>query len=101
MGNIIIIIIAIFILFIIRVLYKYHKNSFKVIIEKGKVTETYGDIPSEFLYDMQQLARIHQSDALILYGRGIKNNHPKLKISGVVDTQLKTKMEQSLILSLQ
>jgi len=101
MNSIMIVIIVILILFIAFAFYQHKRNFFKVIIEKGKVTATYGDISSEFLYDMQQLARIHQADALILYGHDLHNTPPKLKISGIIDSQLKTKMDQSLILSLQ
>ena len=82
-------------------IYKNKKASFKIIIEKGVITERNGDVPSEFLYDIQQLARINKPEKLVLKVYGIANNKPELKITGVIDEQLKTKMEQSLILSLQ
>ena len=93
--------IFILILLIGLLIYKNTKASFKLIIEKGIITERSGDIPSEFLYDIQQLARINKPEKLLLKGCGITANKPELKITGVIDEQLKTKMEQSLILSLQ
>jgi len=96
-----IVVILILILLIAVLIYNNKKADFKLIIEKGVITERSGDIPSEFLYDIQQLARMNKPEKLLLKGYGITTNQPELKISGMIDKQLKSKMEYSLSLSLQ
>ena len=93
--------IFILILFVGLLIYKNKKANFKLIVEKGVITERSGDIPSEFLYDIQQLARINKPEKFVLKGYGITDNKPELNIIGMIDIELKIKMEQSLILSLQ
>jgi len=92
---------SLFILILLVSLLIYKKKaSFTLIIEKGIITDRNGDIPSEFLYDIQQLARMNKPEKLVLKGYGITTNQPELKISGIIDKQLKSKMEHSLSLSL-
>ena len=94
-------ILLIFDAFLIYYVRKKRKGSFKLVIEKGVITENKGNIPSEFLYDIQQLARINKPDSLVVNGSGITGNEPKLEILGFIEPELKTKIEQSLVLSLQ
>jgi len=103
MNTMMLIISSIFILILLAglLIYNNKKASFKIIIEKGVITERSADIPSEFLYDIQQLARINKPAKLVLKVYGITDNKPELKITGEIDLELKIKMEQSLILSLQ
>ncbi|MCU7939188.1 MAG: hypothetical protein KZQ64_12745 [gamma proteobacterium symbiont of Bathyaustriella thionipta] len=96
-----VVILLIFDAFLIYYVRKKRKGSFKLVIEKGVITENQGNIPSEFLYDIQQLARINKPDSLIINGSGLTTNDPKLEFLGVIDPQLQIKMEQSLVLSLQ
>ncbi len=94
-------ILLIFDAFLIYYVRKKRKGSFKLVIEKGVITENRGNVPSEFLYDIQQLARINKPDSLIINGSGITGNDLKLEFLGVIDPELRTKMQQSLIISLQ
>ncbi|MCK5664167.1 MAG: hypothetical protein KAI17_11810 [Thiotrichaceae bacterium] len=96
-----VLILLIFDAFLIYYVRKKRKGSFKLVIEKGVITENRGNVPSEFLYDIQQLARINKPDSLIINGSGITGNDPKLEFLGVIDPELRTKMQQSLIISLQ
>ena len=80
---------------------KKRKDCFKLVIEKGVITENTGDIPSEFLYDIQQLSRINKPDTLIINGTSISSDAPKLEFKGVISPELQKKIERSLILSLQ
>lgn len=96
-----VVILLIFDVFLIHHVRKKRKGSFKLVIEKGVITENKGNVPAEFLYDIQQLARINKPDSLIINGSGLAGNAPKLEFLGVIDSELREKMQQSLILSLQ
>lgn len=96
-----VLILLIFDAFLIVHVRKKRKGSFKLVIEKGVIIENKGHIPAEFLYDIQQLARINKPDSLIINGSGLIGKEPKLEFLGVLDPQLQTKIEQSLNLSLQ
>lgn len=87
--------------FFIYYLRKKRKDRFKLVIEKGVVTENTGDIPSEFLYDIQQLSRINKPDTLIINGSNISSDTPKLEFKGVISPELQKKIEHSFVLSLQ
>ena len=54
MNTMMLIISSIFILILLAglLIYNNKKASFKIIIEKGVITERSADIPSEFLYDI-------------------------------------------------
>lgn len=77
------------------------RGSFKLVIEKGIIIENNGNVPSEFLYDIQQLARMSKPDSLIINGSGIETNDPKLEFLGNISVELKEKIEHSLTVSLQ
>ena len=77
------------------------KGYFKLVIEKGIIVENNGNVPAEFLYDIQQLARMSKPDSIIINASGIETSDPKLEFLGNISTELKAKIEQSLIISLQ
>lgn len=87
--------------FLIRHMRKKRQDCFKLVIEKGIIIENKGNVPSEFLYDVQQLSRITKPDSIIINGSGIENGNPKLEFRGNVSAELKAKIEHSLSLSLQ
>lgn len=106
MGTLSVIIIGvslllIFDVFLIRHLRTKRQNRFKLVIEEGIITKNEGNIPSEFLYDIQQLARINKPDALIITASDIASDNPKLEFQGIISPELQKKMEDSLMLSLQ
>ena len=106
MDTLTVIIIGVVILLIFDALLIIHlkrkkKDRFKLIIEKGIITKDEGNIPSEFLYDVQQLSRINKPDALIINGSHILSSNPKLEFKGIISPELKIKIEDSLKLSLQ
>ena len=76
-------------------------NDFKLVIEKGIIVESKGFVPAEFLYDIQQLARIYKPENLIINGRDISSHKPKLEFLGTINPELQLKIEQSLQLSMQ
>ncbi len=76
------------------------QGSFKIVIENGVITSHSESIPSEFLYDVQQIARIEKLQYLIIKGSGIKTSSPKLFFQGEISPQLQEKFSQSLTLSL-
>jgi len=94
-------ILLIFDALLIQHLRKKKKDSFKVIVEQAKVTKNVGNTPPEFLYDIQQLARINHIDTLIINGSNISSEDPKMEIKGAVSPELKQKIEHSLELSLK
>jgi hypothetical protein len=100
MDTLPVIIIGVIILLIIRIRNK-RKNSFKLIIEKGIIIKHSENVPSEFLYDVQQLARINKPDSLIINGSEILSKSPKLEFNGIFSPDLQSKIERSLRLSLQ
>ncbi len=91
----------IFDFFLIRHLRKKKKDRFKVVVEQAKVTDTSGNIPSEFLYDIQQLARIHNIDALIINGSQVPSKTPELELKGLISSEIKEKIHHSLELSIK
>ncbi len=91
----------IFDVFLIRHLRKKNKDRFKLVIEDGVITKNDGNVPSEFLYDIQQLSRINKPDTLIIYGDDVSSGKPTLEIKGLISPELKKKIEESLTLSLQ
>ncbi|MCW8932834.1 MAG: DUF3634 family protein [Gammaproteobacteria bacterium] len=93
--------ILIFDAFLIFHLKKKRKDSFKIIVEKAKVTQNTGNTPPEFLYDIQQLARINNVDTLIINGSKISSGSPNLEVKGNISQELQEKIEHSLELSLQ
>ena len=106
MDTLIIIIIGVTILlifdgFLIQHLRKKRRDSFKVIVEQAKVTQNIGNTPPEFLYDIQQLARINNIDTLIINGSDISSDDPKMELKGIISSELQKKIEQSLELSLK
>ncbi len=106
MDTLTIIIIAVVLLliadvFLIRHLRKKRQDCFKLVIEKGIIIENKGTVPSEFLYDVQQLSRINKPDSVIINGSGIEAGVPTLEIKGNISPELKAKIEHSLSLSLQ
>ena len=101
-----IIISGVILLLIFDVYFIYHirkkrQGSFKLVIDKGIIKENKGHVPAEFLYDVQQLARINKPESLIINGSGITGSEPKLKFRGNISTELQEKFENSLTLSLQ
>lgn len=106
MNTLSLIIMGVSIALIVDALLIYHlrkkrKDSFKLVVEKGIITKNTGNTPSEFLYDIQQLSRINKPDALIINGSKLSSGIPELEIKGVISPELKKKIEQSLLLSLQ
>ena len=106
MDTLTVIIIGVLLLLIVDAFLIYHvrkkrKDSFKLVIEDGIITKNSGNIPSEFLYDIQQLARINKPDTLIINGSAISSGSPKLEFKGVLSPELQQKIEHSLSLSLQ
>ena len=87
--------------FLIHFVRKKRKGSFKLVIEKGIVTENIGNVPPEFLSDIQQLFRLSKPDSLIINGSGIATNKPRLEFLGNISVELKDKIERSLTISLQ
>jgi hypothetical protein len=98
LGVIFLLIFDAFFIFYVR---KKRQGSFKLVIEKGIIVETKGTIPSEFLYDMQQLARMYKPENLIINGSGSTKRIPRLDFLGNISPELQDKIEQSLKLSLQ
>jgi len=96
-----VIILLLFDIFLMRHIRKKRKGQFKLVIEKARVIETQGEPPSEFLYDLQQLARINNIEALIINGKNINTTSPDLEFLGNIEHQLKQKLVHSLTLSLQ
>ena len=96
-----VLILLIFDAFLINHLRKKRKDAFKLVIEKGIITKNDGNIPAEFLYDIQQLSRINKPDALIINGSNISSDEPKLEIKGVISPELQKKIKHSLVLSLK
>ncbi len=94
-------VLLIFDTFLIRHLRNKKRDSFKLVIEDGVITKNDGNVPSEFLYDIQQLSRINKPDTLIIYGNGISSDKPTLEIKGQISPELKQKIEQSLMISVQ
>lgn len=94
-------ILLIFDAFLIRHLRNKRKDSFKVIVEQAKVTKNVGNTPPEFLYDIQQLARINDIDTLIINGSNLSSESPEMELKGIVSPELKQKIERSLELSLR
>jgi hypothetical protein len=88
-------------LFLLISFKKKRQHHFKLIIEKGIITTNTANVPVEFLYDTQQLARIYKPDYLIINGRHINAKTPIIIFKGVISLELQTKLEQSLILSLK
>ena len=97
-GVLVLLIFDAFLIFHIR---KKRRGSFKLVIEKGVITENNGNVPAEFLYDIQQLARISKPDSLIINGSGIAGIAPVLEFRGNISPELRAKIEHSLTLSLQ
>jgi len=87
--------------FLIYYIRRKRKGQFKLVIEKGVIAENIGDVPAEFLYDIQQLFRISKPKSLIINGIGINSSDPKLTFVGHISEDLKNKMKHSLKLSLQ
>lgn len=106
MDTLVVIIIGVIFLLILDVFFihrirKKRRNDFKLVIEKGIIVESNGSVPAEFLYDIQQLARMHKPETLIINGRDISSRAPKLEFLGTISPELQLKIEQSLQLSLQ
>ncbi len=106
MSTLLVIIIGVVILLIFDALLighvrKKRQGQFKLVIEKGVITENIGQVPSEFLYDVQQLARINKPDSLIINASDTNSAEPKLDFLGSIDDNLKQKIRHSLQLSLQ
>ena len=95
-GVIILLTFDAFFIFYIR---RKRQGQFKIIIEKGVIIKNEGNIPSEFLYDVQQLVRMYKPENVIINGSGIKSGEPKMEIRGVIEPQLQEKIEQALKLS--
>ena len=87
--------------FLIHYVRRKRKGSFKLVIEKGIITENNGNIPAEFLYDIQQLSRMSKPDSLIINGSGIESREPRLEFLGNISVELKEKIRHSLMISLQ
>ena len=105
MDTLNVIIIGVILLLIFDVFFIFHvrrkrQSSFKLVIEKGFIVENNGAVPAEFLYDVQQLARMYKPESLIINGRNIKSQ-PKLEILGSYNQELRNKIEKALELSLQ
>ncbi len=79
---------------------KKRKGGFKMIIEKGVIVKNEGNIPSEFLYDVQQLVRMYKPENVIINATGINNGEAKLEFRGVIEPDLQLKIERALQLSL-
>ena len=87
--------------FLVHYVRRKRKGSFKLVIEKGIITENQGNVPAEFLYDVQQLARISKPDSLIINASGVETSEPRLEFLGNLSAELKNKIEHSLIISLE
>ncbi len=106
MDTLTIIIIGVAILLVFDVLLIVHirkkrKGAFKIIVEKGVIVKNEGNIPSEFLYDVQQLVRMYKPDNIIINATGINTGAPKLEFRGVIEPELQLKIERALQLSLK
>ena len=105
MDTLSVIIVGVILLLIFDVFFIFHvrrkrQSGFKLVIEKGIIVENKGAVPAEFLYDVQQLARMYKPESLIINGRDI-NSQPKLEILGSYSQELRHKIEKALELSLQ
>ncbi len=87
--------------FLIYYVRRKRRGSFKLVIEKGIIIENNGNVPAEFLYDIQQLARMSKPESLIINGSGIESSEPKLEFMGNISFELREKIEHALSLSLQ
>lgn len=96
-----VILLVIFDVYLLHRLRKKRRNDFKLVIEKGVIVENRGAVPAEFLYDVQQLARMHKTETLIINGREINSRAPKLDFLGTISPELQHKIEHALQLSLQ
>ena len=79
---------------------KKRKGAFKIIIEKGVIVKNEGTIPSEFLYDVQQLVRMYKPENIIINATGINSGEPRLEFRGVIKPELQLKIERALQLSI-
>ena len=96
-----VILLLIFDVFFIAHIRKKRQGNFKLVIEKGIIVENKGNVPPEFLYDVQQLARMYKPENLIINGHGVKGSEPELQFMGTITSELQSKIEHSLKLSLQ
>ncbi len=106
MDTLTIIIIGVAVLLVFDALLILHirkkpRNTFKMIIEKGVIVKNEGDIPSEFLYDVQQLVRMYKPENVIIYATEINTSEPKLEFRGGIEPELQLKIERALQLSIQ
>ena len=94
-----------FLLLLLTVFLGYRKKrlqeGFKLVLENGLITSRTGTVPPEFLYDVQQIARIEKLQYLVIKGVGIKHSAPQLIFKGELSPQLREKFQHSLMLSLQ
>jgi hypothetical protein len=80
---------------------KKQQGVFKIIIENGYISSHTEIVPAEFLYDVEQIARIEKLPRIVINGVGIKTSSPRLIFKGELSQQLREKFQQSLTLSLQ
>jgi len=97
-GVVLLLIVDAYLLYRIR---KKRQGSFKLVIEKGKITKNIGHVPAEFLYDIQQLTRMNKLENLIINGSGLPGHASRLEFRGNISPELQDKIKHSLSLSQQ
>lgn len=80
---------------------KKQQGLFKIVIDNGYITSRTETVPAEFLYDVEQIARIEKLSHLVINGVGIKTSSPRLIFKGELSRQLREKFQKALTLSLQ
>jgi len=73
---------------------------FTLLIEEGAIKSHEGDIPSEFLFDVEQLSRMHKPGNIRITGRKC-HERVYLEFSGPLPDELKEKYRDALNLALK
>ena len=73
---------------------------FTVFVEEGVIKSHEGDIPSEFLFDVDQLSRIYKPGNIKISGIR-RHDSIYLEFSGPMPDELKEKYKKALVLALQ
>lgn|GEM_PF-2017191 len=73
---------------------------FSFLIEEGIITHYEGDIPAEFLFDVEQLSRMYKPGNIKITGKRLRQSIV-LDFSGPMPEELKEKYRNALAVSLK
>lgn len=74
---------------------------FSILIEEGVIKSHDGDIPAEFLFDVEQLSRMYKPSNIKISGKRNRDGSSYLEFSGPMPEELREKYRQALDVSLQ